>query len=89
MFNFSETFIWIAVFAISAAVVNTLGILAIFKYRKWAEKAKTYFVCFAAGVLVSTPLMLALPQAIQKSPYAGFLALVGFLFMFFSSKLIK
>lgn len=89
MFDFSETFTWVALFAVSAAVVNAFGILAIFKRRKWAERLRTYLICFAAGVLVSTPLMLALPQAVQKNSYAGFLALIGFLFMFFSNKLIK
>ncbi len=85
----SNIFLWIAVFAVIAAAVNGIGIIIIFKYRKWAEKAKTYFMCFAAGVLISTPLMLALPQAIQKNFYAGFMALVGFLFMFFSNEFIK
>lgn len=85
----STTFLWIALFAVIAAVVNGAGIFIIFRYRNWAEKAKTYFMCFAAGVLISTPLMLALPQAIQKNFYAGFLALLGFLFMFFSNEFIK
>lgn len=85
----TNTFIWIAGFAFLAALVNGLGILAIFKYREWAEKAKTYFMCFAAGLLISTSLMLALPNAIQKNFYAGFVALIGFLFMFFSNKIIK
>jgi len=85
----ANTFIWVATFAILAAIVNTLGILAIFKYRKWAEKAKTYFMCFAAGVLISVPLMLTLPEAVKKNFYAGFIALAGFLFMFLSNKIIK
>lgn len=85
----SETFAWIAIFAILAALVNGLGIFVIYKYARWAEKAKTYFMCFAAGVLISTPLILALPQAIQKNFYAGAMALLGFLFMFFSNELIK
>lgn len=72
-----------------AAIVNALGIFAIVKYRKWAEKSKTYFMCFAAGLLISTPLMLALPQALQKNPYAGFMAAAGFLFMVFSNKIIR
>jgi len=84
-----NTFMWIALFAISAAVVNGVGIFIIFRFRSWAEKAKVYFMCFAAGVLISTPLMLALPQAIEKNFYAGFMALLGFLFMFFSNELIK
>lgn len=85
----SGIFIWIAVFAILAAIINTLGILILFKFRSWAEKAKTYFMCFAAGILISTPLLLALPQAVQKNFYAGIMALLGFLFMFFSNELIK
>jgi zinc transporter ZupT len=86
---FTNTFVWIAIFAILSAVVNAVGILTIFKYRKWAEKMKNYFMCFAAGVLVSTPLILALPKALSKNSYAGFLALGGFLFMFFSNEIIK
>ncbi|MBN2546378.1 MAG: ZIP family metal transporter [Spirochaetes bacterium] len=89
MFGFSKTFIWIASFAIIAALINSIGILIIFKFRQWAEKAKIYFMCFAAGVLISTPLMIALPQAIKKNFYAGFMALFGFLFMFFSNEFIK
>lgn len=85
----SDNFIYIVVFAILAAVINGLGILVLYWNSEWAEKAKTYFMCFAAGVLISTPLMLALPQAIQKNFYAGFTALLGFLFMFFSNELIK
>jgi len=89
MAEHSNTFFWIALFAIIAALVNGAGILIIFRYKEWAGKAKTYFMCFAAGVLISTPLILALPQAIQKNFYSGFMALLGFLFMFFSNEFIK
>jgi len=85
----SDNFIWIAVFAILAAIVNSLGIFILFKFKSWAEKAKTYFMCFAAGVLISTPLMLALPQAIQKNFYAGTFALLGFLLCFFQTNLLS
>lgn len=85
----NNTFIWIASFAISAAFVNSLGILAIFRFSEWAKKVKSYFICFAAGMLIATPLMLALPNALEKSGNAGFLALAGFLFMVFSNKSIR
>ncbi len=85
----NNTFIWIAGFAISAALVNSLGILTIFQFKDWAKRTKSYFICFAAGMLISTPLMLALPDALEKSNNAGFLALAGFLFMVFSNKLIR
>lgn len=89
MLEVSSTFLWIASFAIVAAVVNSLGIIAISYNKKWAERIKPYSICFAAGVLISTPLMLALPNAIQKNSNAGFIALAGFLFMFFSNKIIQ
>jgi phosphatidylserine synthase len=83
----NNTFFWIALFAILAAIINWLGIFILYRYRNWAIQSKPYFICFAAGVLISTPLMLALPQAIEKNFYAGFTALLGFLFMFFSNGL--
>jgi zinc transporter ZupT len=85
----NDTFFWIALFAILAALINGLGIFTLYKNQAWALKTKPYFICFAAGVLISTPLMMALPQAILKNFYAGFMALLGFLFMFFSNALIK
>jgi len=84
-----STFTWIAIFAISAAAINGLGILTIYKKKEWAERSKTYFMCFAAGVLISVPLMSAFPEAVEKNHNAGFFALIGFLFMFFSNKIIQ
>ncbi|MBD3310597.1 zinc/iron permease [Candidatus Woesearchaeota archaeon] len=84
-----NTFIWMAVFAVSSAIVNGLGIYAIYKNKSWAEKAKTYLMCFAAGMLISVPLVFAFPNAVEKNFYAGFAGLVGFLFMFFSNNVIK
>jgi len=84
-----NVFIWIVGFALSAAFVNSLGILTIFLYKDWAQRAKTYFICLAAGMLISTPLMLSLPSALEKNGNAGFAALAGFLFMFFSNRLIR
>ncbi|MEA2005254.1 MAG: zinc/iron permease [Acidobacteriota bacterium] len=87
--NESNIFIWIASFAVLSTIVNGFGILAIYRYKEWAEKAKIYFMCFAAGLLSSVPLMVTLPKAIESNFYAGLSALLGFLFMFFSNKLIK
>ncbi len=84
-----STFVWIAIFAVSSAVVNSIGILAVLKKKNWTEKVKAYFMCFAAGVLISSPLIFAFPQAISKNEYAGFAALAGFLFMYFSNNILK
>ena len=85
----NNTFFWVAVFAIGAMIVNSIGIWVIYKNKAWAEKNKEYFMCFAAGILIASPLIMAFPEAISKNKYAGFAALVGFVFMFFSNKIIK
>ncbi len=87
--NQLSSFQWIAIFAISAMVVNSLGIWFIFKHKKWAEQSKEYFMCFAAGVLISSPLIMAFPQAVLKNKNAGLAALAGYIYMFFSNKLIQ
>ena len=60
-----STFTWIAIFAVLAAIINALGILAIYQYKDWAERVKTYFMCFAAGLLISVPLMHVFPEAVE------------------------
>ena len=84
-----STFLWILIFALGAMLVNSVGIWAIYKNSEWAEKTKDYWMCFAAGILISSPLIMAFPQALQKNSYAGFAALAGFIFMYFSNKIIK
>ncbi|MFA5637663.1 MAG: ZIP family metal transporter [Anaerovoracaceae bacterium] len=84
-----STLFWISLFALGAMVVNGIGIYSIYKNRDFAEKNKTYFICFAAGVLIAAPLIHTLPHAFEKNSNAGAFALVGFLFMFFSNKIIK
>lgn len=87
--NDSNVFLMISIFAISALIVNSIGIYVIYRNMKWVEKYKEYFMCFAAGVLISAPLISAFPEAIEKNHNAGFAALIGFVFMLFSNKLIK
>ncbi|MDD2426942.1 MAG: ZIP family metal transporter [Eubacteriales bacterium] len=84
-----NTFTWISIFAVAAMLINSIGIWAIYKNHEWAEKSREYCMCFAAGILISGPLIMSFPQALQKDSDAGFAALAGFLFMYFSNKLIK
>lgn len=84
-----NTFGWIASFAILSAIINSLGIFVIYKNKKWTNNIKAYFMCFAAGILISSPLIFTLPNAIKMNNYAGSFALIGFLFMYFSNNIIK
>ena len=84
-----STFTWISIFALSAMLVNAAGIWFVYRHQQWAEQSKEYFMCFAAGILIASPLIIAFPQAITQNTHAGLAALAGFIYMFFSNKLIK
>ena len=83
------TFYWVAAFALVAALVNGAGIITIFRRRAWADRSLPYLMCFAAGVLITTPLLHALPNAVAKNANAGGAALAGFLFMYLSNRVIR
>ena len=85
----NDTFMWILLFAFSAMLVNTVGIYVISRNKRWAEKTLEYFMCFAAGMLIASPLITAFPTAIAKNGSAGIAALVGFVYMFMSNDVIK
>lgn len=80
---------WIGIFAIGAMIINGIGIFAVYHNRDFAERNKAYFICFAAGVLITAPLVHILPHAMVENQYAGISALGGFMFMFFSNMVIK
>ncbi|HHY37033.1 MAG TPA: ZIP family metal transporter [Firmicutes bacterium] len=82
-------FLWLAVFALGAMLVNSTGIWVMYRNKEWAEKNKEYFMCFAAGMLIASPLIAAFSEAIELHQNAGLAALLGFVFMFFSNKFIK
>ena len=87
--NPNNPFPLIFLFSMSAMLVNSLGIFVIYRNKSWAEKTQEYFMCFAAGMLITSPLIMALPTAIGKNENAGIAALAGFVFMFMSNKFIK
>ncbi len=84
-----STFEWIAFFAIASAMVNGTGIYMVYKAKDLVYKFKNYFLCFAAGVLISAPLLIALPHAMEGNENAGAFALAGFLFMLIMNKFIN
>lgn len=85
----NQTFKWIAAFAVASTLVNGIGIYMIYKSKKWVEKFKNFFLCFAAGVLISTPLLISLPHAMENNEKAGIFALAGFLFMLIINRFIS
>ncbi len=83
------TFVWISLFAILSAIINFIGIYSIHHSKNWVENFKNYFLCFAAGVLISTPLLISLPHSFENNHNSGFFALAGFLFMLIINRFIS
>jgi zinc transporter ZupT len=71
---------WTALLAsLSAAAVTTLGIYVIRNFAAWGRRNTTYFMCFAAGVLISASFLHIIPRSFSMNPHAGIYLLAGFL----------
>ncbi|XQW83854.1 ZIP family metal transporter [Thalassotalea piscium] len=74
-----ENTFWTALATSSlAAVVTTVGIYIIRKYVAWGQRNITYFMCFAAGVLISASFLHIIPKALSMNPNAAVYLLVGY-----------
>jgi len=70
---------WTALWtSVLAATVTTLGICTIRKFRSWGQRNTTYFMCFAAGVLISAPFLHIIPKSFAMTPHAPAWLLAGF-----------
>ncbi len=74
-----ENTFWTA-FAVStaAALVTTLGIYTIRRFSDWGHRNTAYFMCFAAGVLISASFLHMIPKSFDMNPRAPAFLLVGF-----------
>jgi len=58
--------------------VTTIGILVIKRYEKWGKRNVVYFMCFAAGVLVSVSFLHIIPKSFEMNESAPIFLLIGF-----------
>jgi zinc and cadmium transporter len=65
-----------------AALVTTIGIFVIRRFEGWARDNITYFMAFAAGVLVAVSLVHMVPEAIAMSAHAPTFVLAGYLALY-------
>ena len=80
---------WIVFGASSlAAVVTALGIYTIHHFKEWGEKNSIYFICFAAGVLISVSFLHIIPKSFEMNPHAPMFLLIGFLSMYFFNRFV-
>lgn len=61
-----------------AALVTSLGIYTIRRYADWGHRNTTYFMSFAAGVLISASFLHIVPNSLAMNPQASVWLLVGF-----------
>lgn len=70
---------WIALAAsLLAASVTSAGIYAIRHFAAWGRRNTIYFICFAAGVLISASFLHIVPRSFAMTPRAPLYLLVGF-----------
>lgn len=82
-------YFWTALSASSlAALVTAVGIYTIRRFESWGLKYSIYFVCFAAGVLISVSFLHIIPKSFAMSGIAPACLLVGFLFLHIFNRFI-
>jgi zinc and cadmium transporter len=62
-----------------AAFVTSLGIFTIRRFADWGQRNTTYFMCFAAGVLIAASFLHIIPKSFTMNMRAPIWLLVGFL----------
>jgi len=62
-----------------AALVTTIGIYVIRRFERWGRENSIYFVCFAAGVLISVSFLHIIPKAFAMNSHAPVYLLAGYL----------
>jgi zinc transporter ZupT len=72
-----------------ACLVTTIGIYVISKHEQWGSEHSTYFMSFAAGVLISVSFMHIIPKAFRMNNVAPTFLLVGFLGIYLSNRLVR
>ena len=74
-----ESTFWSALSTSSlAAIVTTIGIYTIRNFVAWGERNITYFICFAAGVLISASFLHIIPTSLAMNDQAPAFLLLGF-----------
>jgi len=74
-----QTTFWTALLtSLAAAVVTSLGIWTIRRFADWGHRNTAYFMCFAAGVLISASFLHMIPKAFSLNPHAPAWLLGGF-----------
>lgn len=64
-----------------AALVTSMGIHTIRRFADWGQRNTAYFMCFAAGVLISASFLHMIPKSFSLNPQGPAWLLTGFFSM--------
>jgi len=85
---FTDTFAAVLLASFLACGVTTIGIYVISRYEAWGREHSAYFMCFAAGMLISVSFMHIMPGSLEMNSAAPALWLAGFLGIHLSNRLL-
>ena len=85
----TNTFWAVVTASFVACGVTTIGIYVISKYEQWGREHSTYFMAFAAGVLISVSFMHIIPTSFRMNSAAPVFLLVGFLAIHLSNRFLS
>lgn len=71
-----------------AGLMTTGGILVIRRFETWAKRNITYFISFAAGVLIAVSLVHMIPKSLGMSRDAPAMLLAGYFLMYAMNRLV-
>lgn len=85
-----ENTFWTALGASSlAALVTSIGIYVIRHFERWGRKNSIYFICFAAGVLISVSFLHIIPKAFPMNANAPIYLFAGYLSLHLFNRFIN
>ena len=84
-----EQHFWTAFIASAlAAGVTTTGIFVIRRFEQWGRENSTYFVSFAAGVLITVSILHIIPRSFEMQTHGAAWVLAGYMVMYLSNRFI-
>jgi zinc and cadmium transporter len=85
-----ENTFWTALGASAlAAIVTTIGISVIRRFERWGRKNTIYFICFAAGILISVSFLHIIPKAFSMNAHAPIYLFIGYISLHLFNRFIN
>ena len=86
---FTNEFAAVILTSFLACAVTTIGIYVISKCEQWGREHSAYFMCFAAGVLISVSFVHIIPKSFEMNSTAPVFLLAGFLAIYLFNRFLN